>query len=61
MLSEKTNKGKGTVIFDKYDYVTKMNHILSDHSKFECVGDPTFQTIFRIEDRINRFLKYLKV
>ena len=37
-----------------------MNNILSDNSKFVCIGEPTFQPIFKVEDKINRFLKYLK-
>ena len=54
------DKGKGTVILNKTDYVEKMNNILSDESKFCKVGEPSFSTIFKVEDKINRFLKSLK-
>ena len=38
----------------------KRTTILSDHNKFNEVGPPDFHTIFKIEDKINRTLKYLK-
>ena len=37
-----------------------MDLILSDHSKFVLKGNPSFQPIFKVETRINNFLKYLK-
>ena len=60
LIITKPDKGKGTVILNKQDYITKMNTILSDRSKFEYIGSPAFQPIFRTEDKINRFLKSLK-
>ena len=60
LVITKPDKGKGTVILNKPDYVNKMNNVLSDQSKFECIGSPTFQPIFKVEDRINRYLKSLK-
>ena len=60
LVITKPDKGKGTVILNKQDYVMKMNNILSDQSKFEHIGSPTFQPIFKVEDKINRFLKSLK-
>ena len=60
LVVTRPDKGKGTVVMNKHDYVAKMNTILSDRSKFEEIGPPTFQPIFRLEDRINRFLKSLK-
>ena len=37
-----------------------MKSILSDPTKFKSFGSPTFQPIFKVEDKINRFLKSLK-
>ena len=54
------DKGKGTVILNKIDYIEKVESILRDDTKFTLLGKPDFSTIFRVEDRINRFLKYLK-
>ena len=54
------DKGRGTVVLDKSDYIDKMNDILNDDAKFQIVGQPNFSTIFKIEDKINRFLKHLK-
>ena len=54
------DKGKGTVILNKTDYIEKVERILSDDNKFTPLGTPDFTTIFRIEDRINLFLRYLK-
>ena len=54
------DKGKGTVIMDKTNYIEKMNCILSNETKFLRIGEPNFSTIFRVEDKINRFLKQLK-
>ena len=54
------DKGRGTVILDKADYINKMSTILQDNTKFLKIGAPTFPPIFKQEDRINRFLKQLK-
>ena len=45
---------------DKSEYINKMTQIVNDRSKFEEIGLPNYQTIFRIEDKINRFLRTLK-
>ena len=60
LVITRPDKGKGTVILKKEDYIDKMNAILTDHSKFEYIGSPSFQSIFKVKDRINRFLKSLK-
>ena len=54
------DKGRGVVILGKDDYTNKMNDILNDQSKFRNIGQPNFQEIFKVEDRINRFLRTLK-
>ena len=54
------DKGKGVVLLNKDDYIDKMNHILSDTSKFSEIGPPEYSLIYKIEDKINRNLKQLK-
>ena len=54
------DKGKGVVLLNRRDYTEKMNSILSDSNKFSEVGTPDFNTIFKIEDKINRTLKHFK-
>ena len=56
----KPDKGRGTVILDKADYIEKMGNILQDESKFSKIGDPTFSPIYKQEDKINRYLNHLK-
>ena len=54
------DKGKGTVVLNKVDYVNKVTSILEDHSKFKEIGEPKFSIIFSVETKINTFLRYLK-
>ena len=54
------DKGKGAVLLDKAVYIDKMSNILQDNTKFLKIGTPTFSSIFKQEDKINRFLKQLK-
>ena len=54
------DKGKGTVILNKVDYVEKIDTILNDSTKFKKLGTPNTNTVFRTEDKINRFLSCLK-
>ena len=60
IIITRPDKGKGTVILNRDEYKQKVENILSDESKFRNIGDPDFTTIFRMEDKINRFLKFLK-
>ena len=55
----KPDKGNGVVLLNKDDYINKMNEILSDQGKFCSTSESPFKIIFRLEDRINRFLKQL--
>ena len=56
----KPDKGKGVVILDRSDYVSKVINILSDSSKFKVVSNSIIKTITQVEDRINRFLNKMK-
>ena len=56
----KPDKGKGIVILNKTDYISKMELILSDESKFVEVKDTLFKISNKSEDKINRVLKKFK-
>ena len=60
LVITKPDKGKGTVILDKQDYVQKIDTILSDGTKFENLGAPLANMIFKTEDKINRYLREMK-
>ena len=55
------DKGNGVVLMDKQDYISKVNSVLQDTTKFEkIVGldeNEPLKVVFRLEDKINRFLK----
>lgn len=56
----KPDKGNGVVILNKSEYVNKMNSILCDNSKFKPINKDLFKLIISLEDKITRFLRYLK-
>ena len=60
IIITRPDKGRGTVILNKNDYLQKMDDILKDDTKFTKIGNPTFQPIFKLEDKINRLLKGFK-
>ena len=60
IIITRPDKGRGTVIMNKTDYIEKMEDILKDNTKFLEIGSPTFQPIFKIVDKINRLLKEFK-
>ena len=57
IIITKPDKGRGTVIMDKSDYICKMQSILQDETTFKCIDhDPTLVN----EDRLIRLLLRLK-
>ena len=58
IIISKTDKGKGTVILNRIDYLNKVNSILQNAQLFqkEKYEDPLKHTLL-LEDRLNRFLK----
>jgi len=55
------DKGKGVVIFNKVDYLFKMNTVLSDTTKFSKLeNSDSFTLTIKLEDKVNRFLAKLK-
>ena len=53
------DKGKGVVILDKEEYLTEVQKILDDVTKFTPITEDAFTVITRIEDRLQRFLRTL--
>lgn len=55
----KPDKSKGVVLMNKSDYVSKMNEILNDSSKFSEINDDIYKVLLRSEDRNNRLINQL--
>ena len=55
------DKGKGTVILDKMEYIEKVNAILNDPSKFQMLTEDPFTVITKAEDKLQRFLRLLLI
>jgi len=55
------DKGNGVVILDKQDYLTKMNDLLSDSSKYRPLPHTNIlKHIISIEDKLNRLTRSLQ-
>ena len=54
------DKGNGIVLVDRINYVNKIEEIISDTSKFRPMNTDTLKMIFKLEDKLNRFLRTLK-
>ena len=60
-ISLKPDKGSGVVIMNKIDYISKMDFILQDNSKFENLGPSSeFDNTAKNESHIQRRLLQLK-
>ena len=53
------DKGRGTVILDKEEYINEVQKILDDPTKFKPVTEKAFTVISRAEDRLQRYLRTL--
>ena len=60
LIFVRPDKGKGVVLLNKLDYLKKMEDVLSDRTKFEKVKEQGIKIIYKIEDKVNRFLRELK-
>ena len=54
------DKGKGTVILNKIEYLNKMNDIVNDSSKFIPVKTDIFQLNKKLEDNVNSLIRNFK-
>ena len=61
IIITRPDKGRGVVLLDKSTYISKMNTILSDTSKFTTLPHHTdkYKLVLQQEDSINRFLRKL--
>ena len=55
----KPDKGTGTVILHKSDYITEMELILDDKINFNKSTDDLYKTIMKFEDKNNRLIEQL--
>ena len=59
IIITRPDKGRGTVVIKKDDYINKLKHILSDTSKFTVITDNPFHYITNLEDQLARLLRQL--
>ena len=60
IIISKPDKGRGIVILDKQDYITKVEELLSDFTKFKQILSDPAKFITKLEDKLNRTLRSLK-
>lgn len=60
IVISRPNKGNGVVILNKESYLDKMQNILNDQTKFNVCRESFYKLTFKLEDKVNRFLKLLK-
>ena len=53
IIITRPDKGNGVVLLNKIDYITKMENILQDSTKFTRVETDVLKAIFKYEDRNN--------
>lgn len=56
----KPDKGKGFVIMDKQEYISKVEAILNDTTKFTRVLEEAHVAVTKVEDKLINFLRTLK-
>ena len=54
------DKGKGIVIMDKQDYISKVEAILNDSTKFTRILGEAHVAVTKVEDKLINFLRTLK-
>ena len=59
IIITRPDKGRGTVVMNKDDYISKVEQILSDTSKFKVITEGPFQYITKLEDKLARLLRQL--
>ena len=55
----KPDKGTGTVILKKIDYINKMEVLLNDKFNFKKCTDDLYKTVIMFEDKNNRLIEHL--
>ena len=59
IIITRPDKGRGTVILDKKEYINKVESILNDKTKFKLITEDAFTYITRLEDKLSRLLRKL--
>ena len=59
IIITRPDKGQGVVILDRSDYVTEMNSILNNTTKFQLFEDNLYKAIIKFEDKNNRLIDFL--
>ena len=57
IIISKPDKGNGVVILNKQDYISKMNEILDDSTKFKKIHTDKLLYTLRQEDKLNRTIR----
>ena len=60
IIITRPDKGNGIVIMNKHDYLSKMNDILKDKTKFKVVSGNIYKNTMKLENRVWTFLRKLK-
>ena len=60
IIVTRPDKGRGIVIINKDDYITKTKEILNDETKFEIVKEDPLQLMFSLQKKMNNFTKGLR-
>ena len=59
IIVTRPDKGRGTVILDKHEYINKVEEILNEKTKFKRILEDPFKYITKIEDKLARILRKL--
>ena len=60
VILSRPDKGRGIVIMDKQEYISKVEDILSDQTKFTAITEEAHKVVTRAEDRLINLLRTLK-
>ena len=56
IIISKPDKSNGIVIMNKSDYISKMNLVLEDSTKFKKIEEDVYKTLLQREDKNNRLV-----
>ena len=56
----KPDKGNGVVILNKSEYISKMNLIINDKTKFKSINKDIFKFVIMLEDKTTRLFRSFK-
>ena len=50
------DKGKGVVVLNTKEYITKMEDILQDNTKFQKLNKDPFKAVYSLENKVRKYL-----